>query len=146
MPANDGLGARKTWVSIWLHILTALCSALSTLIFPSLSFPGGKQRASLPAHLSENWGKAGFASALAVGEGRYSRKGKGALGIPWSGWSQSSPSARPAAPAGAPPIGAHPAAGHVRELPGRSYAHWRAARSHHLPERKCSAGVGLGHR
>lgn len=67
-------------------------------------------------------GKGWLSAALAVGEGRYSRKGKGALGILWSGWSQSSPSTCPAAPAGAPPIGAPPAAGRVLELPGRGSA------------------------
>ena len=114
------------------------------LIFPSLSFPPWGT-ALLHAHLSEIWGKGGFAAALAVGEGRYSRKGKGALGIPWSGWSQFSPSTCPAASAGAPPIGA-------RRLQGACASfqvgapRWLAAKSHHLPERKCSAGVGLGPR
>lgn len=82
---------------------------------------------------------------LGRGEGRCSRKGEGALGIPWSGWFQSSPSARPAAPQGPLPSAPSRLQGVFASFQVGATC-GRAAKSHHLPERKCSAGVGLEHR
>lgn len=70
------------------HLALFINISVSSLKFPNLSEPQlppqphrGKQRASLPAHLSENWGKAGFALPWPWG-GALFQEGKGCLGHP----------------------------------------------------------------
>ena len=146
MPANGGLGARKTWVSIWLHILTALCPALSPLIFPSLSFPRGGNR---ELHSLLTFQRIGERLALPLLWPWERGAIPGRERVPWAsrGLAGPSPLQVPAQPLPQGPLPSAP----IR-LQGTfasfqvAATRWRAAKSHHLPERKCSAGVGLGHR
>lgn len=82
MPANGGPGARKTWVSIWLHILTALCPALSPLIFPSLSFPRGETESFTPCSPFRELGKGWLCLCFGRVRGALFQEGKGCLGHP----------------------------------------------------------------
>lgn len=113
------------------HLALFINISVSSLKFPNLSEPQlppqphrGKQRASLPAHLSENWGKAGFALPWPWG-GALFQEGKGCLGHPVVWLVPVLSKCPPSRSAGAPPIGAQPAAGRVRELPGRGYVRAR---------------------
>lgn len=113
------------------HLALFINISVSSLKSPNLSGhqlpppppPWETQRASLPAHLSENWGKAGFALPWPWG-GALFQEGR----VPWAPVVWLVPvlsKCPPSRSAGAPPIGAQPAAGRVRELPGRGYVRAR---------------------
>lgn len=119
MPANGGLGAWDTWVSIWLHLLTSLCPAVPYLSEPQFPPVGNSFT---PCSPFRDLGKGLLCRCLGRGRGALFQEGKGCLGHPVVWLVPVLSKYLPSRFSGGPSHRGPPTAGRVRELPGRGSA------------------------